>query len=343
MNGIGLVLAGGGGKGAYQIGVWKYLRECGLDRYVCAVTGTSVGAFTAALFCAGNFEKADEIWKNIAPEQILSPKKFSSSDIMRWIRSVGIAQVIPNMIPGIAAGTMATLTAHLASVLGRTYAFSRDGMLEIMRNGVNFSNIQTSTIPCYATCLEIPGCVKTRFDLRDYSVENIQTILLASSAIPLIFDNVDFQGKRYCDGGLPIIGDNVPVKPIYDLGLDMIIVVHLSQSFFIDRAQYSGSRIIEIVPQVDLGGPIDGTLDFTESGSSWRIQQGYKDADRVFGMFTEIAKMRRINEILLQAWQKSEQSYSNRKRALAIKEEELMKQRQNDGFDELCHSLGVEP
>ena len=37
LNGIGLVFAGGGGKGAYQIGVWKYLREVGLDKSVCAV------------------------------------------------------------------------------------------------------------------------------------------------------------------------------------------------------------------------------------------------------------------------------------------------------------------
>ena len=32
MDGIGLVFSGGGGKGAYQIGVWKYLREQGLDK-----------------------------------------------------------------------------------------------------------------------------------------------------------------------------------------------------------------------------------------------------------------------------------------------------------------------
>ncbi len=42
MPNIGLVLAGGGGKGAYQIGVWKYLHEVGLDRNITAVSGTSV-------------------------------------------------------------------------------------------------------------------------------------------------------------------------------------------------------------------------------------------------------------------------------------------------------------
>ena len=42
MNGVGLVFAGGGGKGAYQIGVWKALREVGLDNKVTAVSESSV-------------------------------------------------------------------------------------------------------------------------------------------------------------------------------------------------------------------------------------------------------------------------------------------------------------
>ena len=50
MNKLGLVFSGGGGKGGYQIGVWKYLHEIGLDQYVTAVSGTSVGALNAMLF-----------------------------------------------------------------------------------------------------------------------------------------------------------------------------------------------------------------------------------------------------------------------------------------------------
>ena len=47
---IGLVFDGGWGKGAYQIGVWKALREIGLDKKVTAVSGSSVGGLNAALF-----------------------------------------------------------------------------------------------------------------------------------------------------------------------------------------------------------------------------------------------------------------------------------------------------
>lgn len=36
-----VVLAGGGSRGAYQIGVWQALRELGIEYHI--VTGTSVG------------------------------------------------------------------------------------------------------------------------------------------------------------------------------------------------------------------------------------------------------------------------------------------------------------
>ena len=62
MKRIGLVLDGGGGKGAYQIGVWKAMRETGIDKYIKAVSGASVGGLNAALFVQGDYEKAERIW-----------------------------------------------------------------------------------------------------------------------------------------------------------------------------------------------------------------------------------------------------------------------------------------
>ena len=47
---IGLVLAGGGGKGAYELGVWKALQKLGICEYISVFSGASVGAFNALLF-----------------------------------------------------------------------------------------------------------------------------------------------------------------------------------------------------------------------------------------------------------------------------------------------------
>ncbi|WP_455528075.1 patatin-like phospholipase family protein [Huintestinicola sp.] len=67
-----LALCGGGGKGAYQIGVWKALKELDMAKDLEAVSGTSVGALNAVLIALGDFENAQRIWKNIRPETLLS-------------------------------------------------------------------------------------------------------------------------------------------------------------------------------------------------------------------------------------------------------------------------------
>ena len=60
---IGLVLAGGGARGTYQIGVWKALIELGIDKYIKVVSGTSIGAVNAMLFQQGAYDMAEEFGK----------------------------------------------------------------------------------------------------------------------------------------------------------------------------------------------------------------------------------------------------------------------------------------
>ena len=51
MGKLAIVLAGGGSRGAYQIGVWKALREMGIEYHI--VTGASVGALNGAMMVQG--------------------------------------------------------------------------------------------------------------------------------------------------------------------------------------------------------------------------------------------------------------------------------------------------
>ena len=50
----GLVLAGGGARGSYQVGVWRALDEMGWTAGV--VTGTSVGCLNGAIYVLGQYE-----------------------------------------------------------------------------------------------------------------------------------------------------------------------------------------------------------------------------------------------------------------------------------------------
>ena len=55
MKPYGLILAGGGAKGAYQIGAWKAMRELNIEFE--AIAGASVGAINGAMIAQGDLDR----------------------------------------------------------------------------------------------------------------------------------------------------------------------------------------------------------------------------------------------------------------------------------------------
>lgn len=315
MNGIGLVFAGGGGKGAYEIGVWKYLHEIGWDRFVRCVSGTSVGALNAALFVGSTYERAEKLWLNISSEQILTPKKIPDLIIdigtkavdvtslavigekMLLPYSLGLPIVDPFIIGEMISGLSTiigkkTITQTLLNKIEEEYSlriekdciFSRKGIIDMISEGLDFNNLgfkklQNSEISCYATCFNCEKRKVERFRLNGYSTEDIKKLLLASSAIPVIFPTEKFNGNNYCDGGVPVWGDNVPIAPVCETDVEYIIVVCLDENAVIDKSKYpDDKKIIEIIPTEGLGDFLNGTIDFSKEGAEYRWNLGYKDA-----------------------------------------------------------------
>ncbi len=65
-----IALCGGGTKGAYELGVWRALRELGIEYHI--VTGTSIGAINGALMASGDYDKARELWRTIRLEDVMT-------------------------------------------------------------------------------------------------------------------------------------------------------------------------------------------------------------------------------------------------------------------------------
>lgn len=67
---VGLVLCGGGFKGAYQIGVWKALTDprIGITKFH-SIAGTSAGALNAVLVANDDIQDAEKVWgrKDLLP------------------------------------------------------------------------------------------------------------------------------------------------------------------------------------------------------------------------------------------------------------------------------------
>lgn len=285
MNKIGLVFAGGGGKGAYQIGVWKALKEFGVTDNIQGLSGTSVGALNSALFLQGDIRTAEEVWGSISNDKILS---INAKTVTKILALLGLNP---------SGGKLAALFIKSLEDHG---IFSREGLEEIIDEYLNISFITTSYVSFYATCLEKGFKNKLEyFKLNNCSKNRFKSILLATSAIPVVFGSEEIGGKEYIDGGF-FGGDNNPVKPLYDEGFNLIFVVHLKRSSSVDHNQFPNAKIIEVFPQEDQGGFFNGTLDFSPESAKQRIKQGYKDMKDILDPIYKMAKTQaQFHQILM--------------------------------------------
>jgi len=267
---IGLVLSGGGGKGAYQIGVWKALRERGVARRIDVIAGTSIGALNAALMLQDDFGLAEAVWSRISPEQALKPREYG--------HLTGVSERVPFVV------------RRALARISQTGLFSQAGLIETIDHSLKLSAVATARRVAYASCCCVwpPTGQAVYFKLNGLPEERIKTVLLASAAIPIAFDLVDIDGKKYCDGGAV---DQVPVRPVYDEGCDVIFVVHLDRTP-INNALYPGATLIHIVPSENVGEFLDGVMDFNPENVRWRIEIGYRDALRTLDALRDVSGFR---------------------------------------------------
>ena len=77
----GLVLAGGGAKGSYQVGVYQALMELGWLPDV--ITGASVGSLNAALFVMGKVNEAADLWRSLDNHGVLELPEGKTPEELR--------------------------------------------------------------------------------------------------------------------------------------------------------------------------------------------------------------------------------------------------------------------
>lgn len=255
---IGIVFEGGGGKGAFQIGVWNALRELNLEQYITTISGTSVGALNAALLFQGNYANAERIWNSITDQDILSPKEIMSDSLYS----------------------------------NDDYLFSSNKLSDMIEYVISTQKINHICKECFVTCRYRDKPNYRYFKWSDYyDVEMRRKILLASASIPVVFKSVNIDNEWYVDGGAN--GDNTPVEPLRNKGLDYIIIVHLSSK--VKRVAIADNEI-EIFPSQSLGGFLDGTLDFDPKSTELRINLGFVDGMNALKDIADICLLSAVNK-----------------------------------------------
>ena len=269
---IGLVLAGGGAKGAYEAGVFKALGELGLVDQIKVVSGTSVGAVNALLLSMDNGEIIDNSWMNLSYSRFIhSQEKSRNINIQSLIEKIKHRHFDNSLLEQLKLNDIGL--------------FSQGGVRNFIEEYVDAGIIKNSNRTIYACAYNIEDELPEYFKLSDYSEDEIINIVLASCAIPFMFKPININGKRYADGGInsPEYSksnvDNVPIYPLINHNCDFIIVVHLSYKHMIDKTLFGNHNIIELYPSTPLE-LISGTGSLRINANTLKdhIDLGYRDA-----------------------------------------------------------------
>ncbi|MDZ4837059.1 MAG: patatin-like phospholipase family protein [Candidatus Melainabacteria bacterium] len=195
---VGLVLGGGGARGAAHVGVLKILEQEGI-RIDC-ITGVNIGAVVGGLYSAGvSISYLEEM--------------FTKKSLMRSYLTVPVSVRV-----------LALPVFLIPRLMGKR---GYDGLYKgnHFRNYLNRyvpqseSDISDSKIPFGAVALNlVDGKITT---LR---TGNLGTALQASSAIPLLRKPVKINNGLYVDGG---VTNNLPVAEAKAMGADIVIAVDL--------------------------------------------------------------------------------------------------------------------
>lgn len=293
---LGLVLSGGGARGAYEVGVWQELQTAGVASRVTVISGTSVGALNAALFAARP-ESAERIWLEKMEDVFTVNTNRVGESLQKTLDDASEAIEVAKETGEDWKGLVSFGLKFVFRVIDDSMEEKpRIGYIDSSRLAAALNEALPQTWPTaspvvYATAVEKAAGVSKTWRLNDESHVRRVLMLRASAAIPFGFDSVEIDGKVYVDGGWEAKGgDNVPLKPILDNHPEIktAVVVYLKDETRLDsfrRAQNREDaathavRLVEIVPSENISGVlgVGGVFDTTPETVRRLIDLGRRD------------------------------------------------------------------
>lgn len=231
----GLVLAGGGARGAYEVGVLYYLfvdgpAELREQARFNVLSGTSIGALNIAATAATihqpsvGIRRLAELWRTICIDDVLRIKLTDMMSLPGWL--LGRNKTRESIFPG---GPVQAIIEDSID-WNRVHVNLAEGHLDAL--SISCTQVPTGkTVVFYET-----GDGRPRAFSRDPHVRPVHARLgpkhcRASAAIPFVFPAVGIDGIPYVDGGLR---QNTPLSPALRLGSSRLLVVGLGHEKSMD-------------------------------------------------------------------------------------------------------------
>lgn len=260
MEKTALVLAGGGCRGSYQIGVWQALNE--LDIPIDIVTGTSVGALNAALVSMGDFELAVNMWKDLRTSMILSIDVDEEQPLQQVQKAVA-RQFFNDYVKN-----------------GGTDSYP---LKQLIDKVVDESRIRESGVACGLVAVDKATLKPIELYADEIDAGLLNDYLLASSSLFPAMRSCKIGENDYIDGAYY---DNLPVELALKRGATRIIAVDL-EAIGVKR-----TGILKSTPNVQTVKcywNLGSLLVFDRDTIRRNIRLGYLDTMKAHDVFSGVA------------------------------------------------------
>ena len=206
---IGLVLAGGGAKGAAHVGVIKVLEELGVP--IDYIAGTSMGAIVGGLYASGlSSKQLEKAVRSIDWNDIFNDKPARANrDFRRKLEDEGfLVRYKIGFKDGDFQLPRSVIDGQKLNLALRSLAIRAVGIHDFDKLPIPFRAIATD-IETGETVILGSG--------------SLATAMRASMAVSGVFPPVELDGRLLVDGGL---ADNLPMDVARQMGADILIVVN---------------------------------------------------------------------------------------------------------------------
>ena len=261
----GLVLEGGGTKGAYQIGAYKALRALGIQ--FTGIAGTSIGALNGAFIVQGDYEAMEDIWINY------DYKSFMNIDEDTYERYKNIEMKPKNLHD----------VVDLMNKARKKQGIDISPLRKLLQEKIDEDKIRNSNMDFGITTAYWDGRIFPQLlYTQDIPKGKLVDYLIASSSLP-IFDLDKLDDKLYLDG---MFSDNIPINMLAQKGYNDIVVIRLLDDFIGKKIinKYQDLNLKVIVPSEPLGGSLNKDKEHMESN----IKLGYLDTMKAYKRYNGV-------------------------------------------------------
>lgn len=247
-----IVLAGGGAKGGYEMGVWKALRHLNINYDI--VTGTSVGSLTGVLMAQEDYHKAFKTW------YYMDYKKVMDIEINgKFKTKKGREEILKKYAKGMGHG-----------------GYEMKGLEKVIDGALDEDKLFSSSIDYGLVTTYFPSFRGKYVRKKDLKKGETKKYLLASCSCFPAFKPTVIGKNTFIDGGYY---DNLPINLAISMGAEEVIAVDMGAVGISKPVRDKKVKITYIKPKNYLGN----FLAFEKTYARYAIDLGYNDTMKIYG------------------------------------------------------------